>query len=139
MVSRHSFRSSSIWAAVALSTLLLSACGAEHPFTRGKLLASQQEQIDEPTGGGTAREKYLAKVRPNLIATCAACHDGSFVSGDANADYAASKALIAAGNSDESVMYQKAQGGAGHGGDVIWAPGAPELAELKAWIDSETQ
>jgi hypothetical protein len=66
------------------------------------------------------------------------CHEGSFVSDSLEADYAAVKAKITPGNAASSAIFQYAQGGENHPGGEIWAADAPEMIELKAWIESES-
>lgn len=139
MVSRHSLASK---VAVALA-LFAVACGAEHPLQRGEPTVKTQPQVD-PGGGSdgedtvTPKSVFLAKVRPNVEVSCKMCHDGSFISDDAEADYAAIKALISAGSAADSLLFKKAQGGEGHGGGELWSAGSAELEALKGWIDSES-
>jgi hypothetical protein len=141
MASKRLFKNRSFIGVLgSLTILLLSACGAEHPFARGKLLASHQEQIEPPIDDGaplSAKDRFRTLVRPHLLDSCLMCHEGAFVSNDADAGYLAAKALITSGSPDVRMMFQKVQGGLGHGGGALWSHRAAELTQLKAWIEAE--
>jgi hypothetical protein len=126
-------------------SLMVSACGAPHPLTRGKTLISpvkekpQPKDPSEPTDPSDPVEPpsttqptvvfFNTYILPAIENDCAGCHGSKFSSFD--------KAMkkIVVGDFANSALYAKATGTVKHRGGSVWSVTSQEAKSLQAWIE----
>ncbi|MBZ4334821.1 hypothetical protein ACIHQR_31400 [Corallococcus coralloides] len=133
--------------AAVLTAMVTLALGCAD-FERGPVAADAgAPPIDgggEGDGGGAV--SFASDVHPLLTTGCQSCHRGGgaagntsfLLTGEADADYAATVSLTDTSNPSASRLLRKASG-AGHGGGAIYGADTPEYQALLAWISGGAQ
>ncbi len=117
-------------ATICATTLVIGGCGTQQPFERG---------LPSGPGGGQSRAlSFDGEIHDLLLVECASCHGGGAggftLSGDENADYAATLERIDPVDPEASLLLLKATG-QGHGGGTIWSGAGDEsYALVLEWI-----
>ncbi|MFP2898599.1 hypothetical protein [Corallococcus sp. 4LFB] len=131
-------------AVLTAAVALLVGCA---DFERGPVAADAGVlPVDGGGGDGGGALSFEADVHPLLTSGCQSCHRSGgaagstsfLLTGDAEADYAATSSLTDASNPSASRLLRKASG-AGHGGGAIYGADTPEYQTLLSWISGGAQ
>ncbi|MBN8228609.1 hypothetical protein JYK02_13940 [Corallococcus macrosporus] len=134
----------SLAAVLMAAVALLVGCA---DFERGPVSADAGvPPVDGGGGDGGGAVSFATDVHPLLTTGCQSCHRSGgaagstsfLLTGEAEADYAASSSLTDSSNPSASRLLRKASG-AGHGGGTIYGADTPEYQTLLSWISGGAQ